>query len=291
MSKLNIQSFFDQATQTVTYVVTDKATCSTAIIDSVLDFEPSSGKLTSESADKVIAFLDENELRLEWILETHAHADHITASSYIKGKRGGQIGIGEHIKTVQGAFKKIFNLHSELPTDGSQFDFLFEDGEIISLGHLNIQVMHTPGHTPACVSYLIEDAAFVGDTIFMPDFGTARADFPNGSASTLYQSIQKILSLPDQTRIFVGHDYKSDTRDEYAWETTVFQEKRNNIHVKTGTSEADFIRRRESRDASLPVPKLLLPSIQLNIRAGKLPEQEANGVSYLKLPLSMEFGG
>ncbi|AEP29454.1 MBL fold metallo-hydrolase [Brumicola nitratireducens] len=288
MNKLSIQAFFDDNTQTVTYVVTDKATCSAAIIDPVLDFDPTSGKLSSVSADKVIAFLDDNNLRLEWILETHAHADHITAANYIKGKRGGKIGVGEHIKKVQTTFKKTFNLHDELPCDGSQFDFLFEDGEIISLGHLDIQVMHTPGHTPACVSYIIEDAVFVGDTIFMPDFGTARADFPMGSAKTLYQSIQKILSLPDQTRIFVGHDYKSPTRDDYAWETTVLQEKRNNIHVKLGTSQSEFVNLREARDANLPVPKLLLPSIQLNIRAGNLPITETNGVSYLKLPLTLE---
>lgn len=289
MNKLSIQSFFDDNTQTVTYVVTDNATCSAAIIDPVLDFDSTSGKLSSVSADNVIAFLDENNLRLEWILETHAHADHITAANYIKGKRGGKIGIGEHIKKVQMTFKKTFNLHDELPCDGSQFDFLFEDGEIISLGHLDIHVMHTPGHTPACVSYIIEDAVFVGDTIFMPDFGTARADFPMGSAKTLYQSIQKILSLPDQTRIFVGHDYKSPTRDDYAWETTVLQEKRNNIHVKLGTSQSEFVNLRESRDANLPVPKLLLPSIQLNIRAGNLPIAETNGVSYLKLPLTLEM--
>ena len=288
MNKLSIQSFFDDNTQTVTYVVTDKATCSAAIIDPVLDFDPTSGKLSSVSADKVIAFLDSNNLRLEWILETHAHADHITAANYIKGKRGGKIGVGEHIKKVQTTFKKTFNLHDELPCDGSEFDFLFEDGEIISLGHLDIQALHTPGHTPACVSYIIEDAVFVGDTIFMPDFGTARADFPMGSAKTLYQSIQKILSLPDQTRIFVGHDYKSPTRDDYAWETTVLQEKRNNIHVKLGTSQSEFVNLRESRDANLPIPKLLLPSIQLNIRAGNLPTEETNGVSYLKLPLTLE---
>ena len=288
MNKLSIQSFFDDNTQTVTYVIADKATCSAAVIDPVLDFDPTSGKLSSASADKVIAFLDDNNLRLEWILETHAHADHITAASYIKEKRGGKIGVGEHIKKVQATFKKTFNLNDELPSDGSQFDFLFEDGEIISLGHLDIQVMHTPGHTPACVSYIIEDAVFVGDTIFMPDFGTARADFPMGSAKTLYQSIQKILSLPDQTRIFVGHDYKSPTRDEYAWETTVLQEKRNNIHVKLGTSLSEFVNLRELRDANLPVPKLLLPSIQLNIRAGNLPVAEENGVSYLKLPLTLE---
>jgi glyoxylase-like metal-dependent hydrolase (beta-lactamase superfamily II) len=289
MSKLNIQPFFDENTQTVTYIVTDKATSLTAIIDPVLDFDSPSGKITSTSADKIITFLDVNNLRLEWILETHAHADHITASNYIKAKRGGQIGIGEHIKKVQSTFKKIFNLDDELACDGSQFDFLFEDGEIISLGHLNFHVMHTPGHTPACVSYLIEDAVFVGDTIFMPDFGTARADFPSGSAKTLYHSIQKILSLPDQTRIFVGHDYKSATRDQYAWETTVLEEKRNNIHVKPDTTEAEFVTLRESRDANLPVPKLLLPSIQLNIRAGHLPIAEANGTSYLKLPLTVEL--
>jgi len=289
MSKLNIQPFFDENTQTVTYVVVDKATCLAAVIDPVLDFDSPSGKISSTSADKVIAFLDDNNLRLEWILETHAHADHITASNYIKTKRGGQIGIGEHIKKVQSTFKKIFNFNDDLACDGSQFDFLFEDGEIISLGHLNFHVIHTPGHTPACVSYLIEDAIFVGDTIFMPDFGTARADFPSGNAKILYQSIQRILSLPEQTRIFVGHDYKSPTRDQYAWETTVLQEKRNNIHVKLGTTESDFVSMRESRDANLPVPKLLLPSIQLNIRAGHLPIEEANGVCYLKLPLTVEL--
>lgn len=289
MSKLTIQAFFDNATQTVSYVVNDKATSSCAVIDPVLDFDPTSGKLSSKSADDIIAYLDQNNLKLEWILETHAHADHITASNYIQEKRGGKIGIGEHIRKVQSSFKKIFNLNGDMPCDGSQFDFLFEDGEVIKLGHLHIHVMHTPGHTPACVSYLIEDAIFVGDTIFMPDFGTARADFPNGSAKTLFQSIQKILALPNATRIFVGHDYKSETRDIYAWETSVFHEKRNNIHVKQGTTEAEFVSLREARDASLPVPKLLLPSIQLNIRAGHLPAEEANGVSYLKLPLSVEF--
>jgi len=288
-NKLNIHPFFDENTQTVTYVVTDNATCLTAVIDPVLDFDPASGKLSSTSADKVIAYLDENNLRLQWILETHAHADHITAANYIKAKRGGQIGIGEHIKKVQSTFKTTFNFSDDLPCDGSQFDFLFEDREIITLGHLNFHVMHTPGHTPACVSYLIEDVAFVGDTIFMPDFGTARADFPNGSAKTLYHSIQKILSLPDLTRIFVGHDYKSPTRNDYAWETTVWQEKRNNIHVKLGTTEAEFVSLRESRDANLPVPRLLLPSIQLNIRAGHLPIEEVNGVAYLKLPLTVEL--
>jgi len=289
MSKLDIHPFFDQATNTITYVLTDIATKQTVVIDSVLDFDPNSGRLSANSADSVIAYLDENNLKLEWILETHAHADHITASSYLQEQRGGQIGIGEHIKKVQSTFKKTFNLNSELPCDGSQFDHLFEDGEMIKLGHLSIEIMHTPGHTPACVTYQVEDAIFVGDTLFMPDFGTARTDFPNGSAKALYQSIQKILALPDATRIFVGHDYKSDTRDTYAWETSVLQEKCQNIHVKKGTSEADFIAMRTSRDATLPVPRLLLPAIQVNIRAGHLPPAENNGVSYLKIPISAEL--
>lgn len=290
MDKLTIKAFFDEVTSTVTYVLTDKATAQTAVIDPVLDFDAQSGKVSAKCADEIIDYLDANNLRLEWILETHAHADHITASTYLKEKRGGKIGIGEHIKIVQSAFKKAFNFDDEMPCDGSQFDCLFENGEMISLGHLNIEVMHTPGHTPACVSYLIEDAIFVGDTIFMPDFGTARTDFPHGSAKSLYQSIQKILALPEQTRIFVGHDYKSPDRTVYAWETTVLEEKRNNIHIKTGTGEQDFIKMRTLRDTTLPVPTLLLPAIQLNIQAGSLPAKESNGVSYLKIPLSVALG-
>lgn len=289
MNKLNIQSFFDNATNTVTYVISDLASKQAAVIDPVLDFDPNAGKLNAQSADKIIAFLDDNNLSLEWILETHAHADHITASSYLKEKRGGQIGIGEHIKKVQSTFKKTFNLNGDLPCDGSQFDHLFEDGEMIKLGHLSIEVMHTPGHTPACVSYKVEDAIFVGDTLFMPDYGTARADFPNGSAKTLYQSIQRILALPDSTRIFVGHDYLSEKRDSYQWETSVLQEKCHNIHLGKGVSEQDFVERRNTRDASLPVPRLLLPAIQINIRAGHLPTEESNGVSYLKIPISTEL--
>lgn len=286
MKKLIIKPFFDDNTCTITYVVTDKATSKTAIIDSVLDFDANAGNLSSQRADEVIQYIDDNNFRLEWILETHAHADHITASAYLKKKRGGKIGIGEHITTVQSAFKNTFNMSDDIPCDGSQFDYLFEDGEMISLGHLNVEVMHTPGHTPACVSYLIEDAVFVGDTIFMPDFGTARTDFPSASAKALFHSVRKILALPDQTRIFVGHDYKSPTRDVYAWETTVLEEKRNNIHMKEGTTEADFIKMRNTRDSYLPVPRLLLPSIQLNILAGQMPPKEANGLSYLKIPLS-----
>ncbi|WP_371193859.1 MBL fold metallo-hydrolase [Glaciecola sp. SC05] len=289
MNKLIIKPFFDEVTCTVTYVLTDKATSQTAVIDPVLDYDANSGKLSSTSIDAVIDHIDSNNLRLEWILETHAHADHVSAAAYLKNKRGGQIGIGEHIKTVQSTFKAAFNFGSEMHCDGRQFDYLFEDGELLTLGHLAIEVKHTPGHTPACASYLIEDAVFVGDTIFMPDFGTARTDFPNGSAKALYQSIQKLLALPEHTRMFVGHDYKSPTRDVYAWETTVLEQKRNNIHVKTGSNENDFIKMRNTRDATLPVPKLLLPAIQLNIRSGQLPPQESNGQSYLKIPLTVSF--
>lgn len=289
MNKLNIQSFFDNATNTITYVISDLASRQAAVIDPVLDFDPNAGTLSAQSADTIITFLDDHNLSLEWILETHAHADHITASHYLKEKRGGQIGIGEHIKKVQSTFKKTFNLNGDLPCDGSQFDHLFEDGEMIKLGHLSIEVMHTPGHTPACVSYKVEDAIFVGDTLFMPDYGTARADFPSGSARTLYQSIQRILSLPDSTRIFVGHDYLNEKRDVYQWETSVLQEKCHNIHLRNGTSEQDFVDLRNTRDASLPVPRLLLPAIQINIRAGHLPKEESNGVSYLKIPISTEL--
>lgn len=289
MKKLDIKPFFDLITNTVTYVITDLATSQSAIIDPVLDFDPNSGKLTSSSADKIIAYLDENILSLKWILETHAHADHVTASTYIQDKRGGYIGIGRHITKIQYTFKNVFNLNDSMTCDGHQFDRLFEDGEIIKLGHLDIQVMHTSGHTPACVSYKIGDAVFVGDTLFMPDYGTARTDFPSGSAKTLYQSIQRLLSLPDNTRIFVGHDYKSATRDEYEWETTIIQEKCHNIHIKEGVTETVFVLMRDARDATLPVPRLLLPSIQLNIQAGRLPQQESNGTSYLKIPLCVEL--
>lgn len=289
MTKLDIHPFFDEATNTVTYLVIDMATKQTAIIDPVLDFNPNNGAISSLSADRIISFIDENNLKTEWILETHVHADHITAAHYIKNKRGGQIGIGEHIKKVQDTFKKTFNLNDETPCDGSQFDYLFEDGEVIYLGHLKIEVIHTPGHTPACVSYKIEDAIFVGDTLFMPDFGTARTDFPNGSATSLFDSIQRILALPESTRIFVGHDYKSPSRDTFAWETTVFEEKRDNIHVGDDVSQEAFVTLRKSRDATLEAPRLLLPSIQLNIRAGQLPVSEDNGVSYLKIPLSVEI--
>lgn len=289
MNKLGVRPFFDKGTHTVTYVVTDNASKHAAVIDPVLNFNASTGGLCSCSADKIIEYLDDNNLQLEWILETHAHSDHLTASKYLKEKRGGQIGIGEHIKKVQSTFKKTFNYNSEMPCDGSQFDQLFEDGEVIYLGHIAIEIMHTPGHTPACVSYKFEDTIFVGDTLFMPDYGTARADFPNGSARSLYQSIQRILSLPNSTRMFVGHDYKTNTKRNYAWETSVLQQKRNNIHLKDGMTEQAFIKLRNAKDATLEVPKLLMSAMQVNIRAGCLPEKEDNGVSYLKMPLVLEL--
>lgn len=288
MSKIQITPFFHEPTFTVTYVVTDRATSSCAIIDPVLDYDAASGQISHEFADKIVSYVDKNGLTLEWILETHAHADHLTAAPYVKEKLGGLIGVGDNIRRVQSTFKAIYNLESEFMTDGSQFDQLFVDGEVISLGHLDIEILHTPGHTPACVSYLIEDAVFVGDTLFMPDYGTARADFPNGSAQTLYQSIRKILALPESTRMFVGHDYKSPGRDDYAWETSVIEQRRNNIHVKDGVSQADFVAMREARDATLAVPKLLLPAIQVNVRAGQLPPPEENGRSYLKIPLTIK---
>lgn len=288
MSKIQITPFFHEPTFTVTYVVTDRATSSCAIIDPVLDYDAASGQISHEFADKIVSYVDKNGLTLEWILETHAHADHLTAAPYVKEKLGGLIGVGDNIRRVQSTFKAIYNLESEFMTDGSQFDQLFVDGEVISLGHLDIEILHTPGHTPACVSYLIEDAVFVGDTLFMPDYGTARADFPNGSAQTLYQSIRKILALPESTRMFVGHDYKSPGRNDYAWETSVIEQRRNNIHVKDGVSQADFVAMREARDATLAVPKLLLPAIQVNVRAGQLPPPEENGRSYLKIPLTIK---
>ena len=288
MSKISIRPFFDEATNTISYVVSDLATRLTAVIDSVLDYDPHSGTLSHESADKIITYLDNNDLKLEWILETHAHADHVTASDYLQGKRGGEIGIGEHICCVQDTFKKVFNFEPSFATNGSQFDQLFADGQVIKLGHIDVHIKHTPGHTPACVSYLIEDAVFVGDALFMPDFGTARCDFPSGSATVLFHSINQLLALPHMTRLFVGHDYKAPGREAFAWESTIIEQLRSNIHVKKGTTMEQFVTMRTSRDSQLPVPKLLLPAIQMNIRAGKVPETECNGVSYLKIPLNVK---
>lgn len=287
MRKLTIESFFHEPTNTVTYVVSDPATAHCVIIDPVMDYDAASATLSHDFADKIVSHIDKNGLEVEWILETHAHADHVTAAPYLKAKLGGLIGIGEHICRVQDMFKGIYHFDDSLAVDGSQFDHLFSDGEVIQVGHVPITIMHTPGHTPACVSYLIEDAVFVGDTLFMPDYGSARADFPNGSARTLFQSIRKLLALPGETRMFVGHDYKAPGREDYLWETTVIEQRLGNIHVKDGTSEKDFVSMREERDATLAVPKLLYPSIQLNIRAGKLPPEESNDKHYLKLPLSV----
>lgn len=287
MSKIKVEPFFDKTTNTISYVVIDLASGQCAIIDPVLDYQANSGRIATKSADKIVSYIDNFGYKVEWILETHAHADHLTAAPYLQTKLGGSIGIGEHIVRVQATFKSLFNLQDEFVADGKQFDYLFSDDEKFRLGHLDVRVIHTPGHTPACVSYLIEDAVFVGDTLFMPDYGTARTDFPNGSANRLYQSIQKLLSLPETTRIFVGHDYLPETRSEYVWETSVLEQKRHNIHVHEGITQQQFVKMREARDASLDVPTLLLPAIQINIRAGALPPSESNGQRYLKIPLNL----
>ncbi|WP_435258619.1 MBL fold metallo-hydrolase [Thioclava sp. FR2] len=281
-----VHAFFDEATNTITYVVVEPAGRSCAVIDSVLDFDYASGRTDTRSADAVIDFIRKNDLKLEWVLETHVHADHLSAAPYIQERLGGKIGIGERITVVQDTFGKIFNEGTRFQRDGSQFDKLFKEGDSLMIGQMRGDVLHTPGHTPACLTYVIEDAAFVGDTLFMPDFGTARCDFPGGSAETLWNSIQKILALPEETRIFVGHDYKAEGRDTYAWETTVGAQKRLNKHVGEGKSKDDFIRMRNERDAQLAMPKLIIPSLQVNMRAGQMPEPEENGKSYLKVPIN-----
>lgn len=286
MHKIDISAFFHDDTNTLSYLVVDGATSCCAIIDPVLDYDAASGRTSTLSADKIVSHIVKNGYKLEWILETHAHADHLSSAHYLKGILGGSIGISEHICRVQETFKPLFNWQTEFKTDGSQFDHLFANEEIIKLGQVEITVIHTPGHTPACVSYLIEDNVFVGDTLFMPDYGTARTDFPLGSATSLYQSIQRILSLPTLTKMFVGHDYKAPARDVFAWETSVLEQKRNNVHVKTGVSLEEFVKMREARDATLNVPRLLLPAIQINLRAGAMPPKESNGHAYLKIPLN-----
>ena len=281
-----VTAFFDEPTFTASYVVTDPESKHCVIIDSVMDFDPASGSTHTDSADEMIAFIDETGLTLDWILETHVHADHLSAAPYIRQKLGGKTVIGSGVKVVQTVFGDLFNVEDSFARDGSQFDRLLEDGDELGFGSMTVAAMHTPGHTPACMTYVIGDAAFVGDTLFMPDFGTARTDFPGGSAATLYQSIQKILSLPPTTRLFMCHDYKAPGRDAYAWETTVEAERNDNIHVHDGVSEADFVSFREERDATLSMPKLILPSVQVNMRAGELPPEEVNGMRYLKLPLN-----
>ena len=279
-----VHAFFDEATNTITYLVRDPEGRACAVIDSVLDFDYASGRTDTRSADAVITFIRDNDLALDWVLETHVHADHLSAAPYIQERLGGQIGIGDRITVVQETFGKIFNEGTRFQRDGSQFDRLFRDGDSLMIGQMRVNVLHTPGHTPACLTYVIGDAAFVGDTLFMPDFGTARCDFPGGSAETMWESIQKILSLPEETRIFVGHDYKAEGRDHYAWETTVGDQKRLNRHIGAGKSRADFIALRQARDATLAMPRLIIPSLQVNMRAGQMPEPEENGKSYLKVP-------
>ena len=286
MQKPIVKAFFDRGTWTFTYVVYEKPHTPCVVIDSVLNYDPKSGRTKMKSADEVIAFVKEQGLTVDWILETHAHADHLSAAPYIQKYLGGKIAIGSHIQDVQKVFKGIFNLESEFPTNGSQFDYLIEEGQDIYAGNLTIHPLFVPGHTPACMAYAIGDAIFVGDTIFMPDVGTARCDFPGGNAKTLYQSVQKILSYPDDTRLFMCHDYPPTDRP-IAYETTVGEEKRKNIHVHEGVTEPQFVEMRNQRDQTLEMPVLILPSIQVNIRAGHPPPAEANGKTYLKIPFNV----
>jgi glyoxylase-like metal-dependent hydrolase (beta-lactamase superfamily II) len=280
-----VTAFFDEPTFTVSYVVADASTGACAVIDSVRDFDPASGRSELISARKIVDFVRRERLTVEWILETHVHADHLSAAPAIKDELGGKVAVGANITVVQGVFAGIFNAEPGFATDGSQFDVLLKDGDVFHIGDIPARAIHTPGHTPACMTYLIGDAAFVGDTLFMPDYGTARCDFPGGDAATLYRSIQKIFSLPPSTRLFMCHDYKAPDRVEYAWETTVADERAGNIHVRDGVSESEFVRMRTARDKTLSMPRLILPSVQINMRAGHFPPPEANGVSYLKLPI------
>ncbi len=286
MTRPNVQEFFDEATNTYSYVVWDPSNNVAAVIDSLLDFDQASGRTKTTSADKLIAFVKDKGLTVDWIIDTHVHADHLTAAPYVKSQLGGRAGIGEHISTVQKVFAKIFNEDQRFHTDGSQFDHLFKDGETYAVGTIAAKVIHTPGHTPACMSHVIGDAVFVGDTIFAPDFGTARCDFPGGDAGTLYDSIQRLFALPDETRVFLCHDYKAPGRDSYMFETTIADEKAHNIHVGASASKEDFVKMRTARDATLDMPKLILPSVQINMRAGNLPEPEDNGQRYMKLPIN-----
>jgi glyoxylase-like metal-dependent hydrolase (beta-lactamase superfamily II) len=281
-----VTAFFDDATNTISYVVREPDGHAAAIIDSVLDFDHASGRTDTASADAIIAHVEAAGLKVEWILETHVHADHLSAAPYLQERLGGKIGIGDQITVVQNTFGKIFNEGTEFQRDGSQFDALFREGDSFHVGQMRGDVLHTPGHTPACLTYVIGDAAFVGDTLFMPDFGTARCDFPGGSSSELYRSIQKILALPDETRIFVGHDYKAPGRDDYAWETTVGEQKALNVHVGAGKSIDEFVQMRDARDATLGMPRLILPSLQVNMRAGQMPPPDEHGDVFLKLPIN-----
>lgn len=284
MTQPRVHAQFDEATHTVSYVVWDPATCRAAIIDPVLDYDHRTGRVSHRSADDLLGFVADQGLSVDWVLETHAHADHLSAAPYLKEKTGAPIGIGARITEVQRTFAPVFGL-DDVSGDGREFDRLFRDGETIAIGGLQVEVMHTPGHTPACVSYRIGEAVFVGDTLFMPDYGTARADFPGGDARTLYRSIHRLLALPDATRLYLCHDYKAPGRDHFAWETTVGEEKTRNIHVGGGVDETSFVAMREARDATLAAPVLLLPSLQVNIRAGRLPDPDRDGRRFLKIPL------
>lgn len=280
-----VKAFFDEDTFTVSYVVSDPETRKAAIIDSVLDFDPASGRTATRSADALLDHVRREGLTVDWILETHVHADHLSAAPYLARETGGRIGIGSHVTHVQSVFGDLFHAGSDFARDGSQFGHLFEDGERFSIGSIEAETIYTPGHTPACMVYHIGDVAFVGDTLFMPDFGTARCDFPGGDARALYKSIQKIFALPDSTTLYMCHDYKAPGRDHFAWETTVADQKARNIHVHSGTTEDEFVAMRSARDAELAMPRLILPSVQVNMRAGNLPEPEDNGRRYLKIPL------
>ncbi|WP_097461973.1 MBL fold metallo-hydrolase [Mangrovitalea sediminis] len=285
MSAPDVKGFFDPDTFTVSYVVSDPETRQCALVDSVLDYDPASGRTHTASADKLIAYVKEQGLSVQWILETHVHADHLSAAPYLKNELGGQLAIGSHITRVQETFGKVFNAEPGFARDGSQFDTLFDDGQRFQVGNIEARALHTPGHTPACMTYLIGDSGFVGDTLFMPDYGTARCDFPGGDARQLFQSIQKIFALPNETRLFLCHDYLPQGRSEYRWETSVGDQKASNIHVHEGISEEAFVRMRTERDATLGMPRLILPSVQVNMRAGQLPPAEDNGVHYLKIPV------
>jgi glyoxylase-like metal-dependent hydrolase (beta-lactamase superfamily II) len=281
-----VTTFFDEATNTASHLVRDPDSAACAIVDSVLDFDMASGRTGTASADRIVETVREQELSVAWLLETHVHADHLSAAPYLQEWLGGRIAIGSRITEVQDVFGKVFNAGTAFERDGSQFDRLFEDGDTFEIGGLQGRVLHTPGHTPACVTYVIGDAAFVGDTLFMPDFGTARCDFPGGSAEILWDSIMKVLALPDETRVFLCHDYKAPGREDFRWETSVAEEKANNVHVGAGATKESFVAMRTARDAKLGMPKLILPSIQVNMRGGRLPEPEDDGRRYLKLPVN-----
>ena len=285
MQHPDVTGFFDQSTNTVSYVVVDPATRKCALVDSVLDYDPASGNTDRHSADQMIGFVRGQGLEVQWILETHVHADHLSAAPYLKREVGGLLAIGRNITVVQDVFGKIFNAGTEFQRDGSQFDRLFDDGDEFMLGSIPARAMHTPGHTPACMTYVIGDAAFVGDTLFMPDYGTARCDFPGGDARELYRSIRRIFALPEATRLYMCHDYKAPGRDEYRWETTIGEERAHNVHAREGISEDEFVAMRTARDKTLGMPRLILPSVQVNMRAGQMPPAEENGQRYLKIPL------